>query len=68
MLIRSLWESQSDDIIVVIFGNADAETYVKEGIDPILPRWDKMNKEKHVVNCQEEWKHFIQSFYQLMGF
>ena len=40
VLIRVLWEIQTDSIIDVKFGDADAETYVKKGMDTLLPRWE----------------------------
>ena len=40
VLIRGLWEIQTDAIIDVRFRYSDAETYVKEGTDTIFPRWE----------------------------
>ena len=37
--IRGLWESRTDAIIDIIFGDSNSKTYVKKGTDTILPRW-----------------------------
>ena len=41
VLIRGPFGIHMEAIIVVIFKDADAETYKKEGMDTILPRWGK---------------------------
>ena len=39
VLIGVQWEIHTDVIIDVRFGDSDAATYVKEGINTLLPRW-----------------------------
>ena len=51
VLIRVLWEIQTDAIIGVRISKYDAETYVKEGMDKILPRWEQIKKENHRQYC-----------------
>ena len=38
---RGLWESQTEEIIDIRFGDADTETWVPEGVDKILAQWQK---------------------------
>ena len=38
VLIRGLWESHTDSIIDIRFGDDDVETYKKEGMDTLFPR------------------------------
>ena len=44
VLIRGLWEIQTDDIIDVRLKDSDADTYVKEGMDTLFPRWEQIHK------------------------
>ena len=69
MLIRGLWEIQKDAIVDVRFVDADAETYVKEGMGTILPRWEKTKKENHGRNFHEQRKNslLIISVDEMMG-
>ena len=39
VLIRDLCESHTDTIIGVRFVDSDVDTYVKEGMDMIFPKW-----------------------------
>ena len=59
VLIRGLWEIQTDDIIDVRFIDSDADTYVKEGMDTLLLRWEKIHKDKHGRHCNEQRQHFL---------
>ena len=47
VVIRGLWESQTDANIDIIFGDADADPNVKDGMDTYFPIWGKMSKYKH---------------------
>ena len=59
VLIRGLWDIQTDAIIDIRFRYSDAETYVKEVIDQIFPRWEKMNVDKNGKNCHEQRFFFL---------
>ena len=56
MLIRGLWESQTDAIVETIFVDADVESYVKEGMDIILPRWEQTKKENQIQHYNTRHK------------
>ena len=58
VLIWGLWESQTEAIINIIFGDLDKETYKKEPTDKHLDCWEKENKDKHGKHCHEQWKIF----------
>ena len=47
VFIRGLWESQTDSIIDVRFGDADADPYKYEPIENLLARREKENKDNH---------------------
>ena len=57
ILIRGLWESKTDTIVVVRVGGSDCETHKKEPMKPLLDQWEKENTDKHSGNCHEKWKH-----------
>ena len=63
VLIRGLWESHINTIVGVRFGDADADTYIKEVMDTLLPRWRKMKKDKHRRHCHEKFKHTYSNFW-----
>ena len=44
---QGLWESQTEVIIDIWFGDSDAYTWKLEGMDKILARWEKINMDKH---------------------
>ena len=70
VLIKGLWEIHTDAIIDIRFGDADGEIYVKEGMDTIFTRWEKMKKDKHGWHCQNQGKHFsllVLSVDEIMG-
>ena len=48
--------------ICVRFGDANTETYKTEEMDKLLPRWEKMKKEKKGQHCHDQWKHFSPFF------
>ena len=48
ILTRGLWESQTDAITDVKFGDSDADTYRKEPTGKLLARWKKGKKDKYV--------------------
>ena len=39
VLTRGVWGIQTDDIIDIIFGDADADTYVKAVMDTLFLMW-----------------------------
>ena len=53
VLIRVLWEIQTDAIIGVIFGDSDAETYRKEPMDKLLACLEKEKKYKNGKNLHK---------------
>ena len=58
VLIRGLWESQTDAIIDVRFGDLDADTYKHKPMDKLLARWEKRKKDKHGKHCHEQQRYF----------
>ena len=69
MLIRGLWESKTEAIIGVRFGDADTDPYKKEKMDTLLPRWENTNKDKHGWHFHKQQKHpppFVLSLYGIM--
>ena len=56
MLIRGLWEIQTDVIVETIFVDADVESYVKEGMDIIFPRWEQTKKENQIQHYNTRHK------------
>ena len=58
VLIWEWWKWQTDYIINVKLGNADADTYRFEPMDNILARWEKANKDKNGKQCYEQQKYF----------
>ena len=61
-LIRGLCESQTDAIIDVRFGDADADTYKHKPIDKLVTRREKEKKDKHGKNCHEPRRKFYLFF------
>ena len=59
VLIKGLWESQTEAIIYVRFGDTDIYTYNKEVMDTLLPRWEKMKKYKNRQQYHKQRKHFL---------
>ena len=51
MSIQGLLESQTEAIIDVRFGYADAETWNPVRMDKLLADWDKTKKDKHGQAC-----------------
>ena len=68
MLIRGLWEIQIEAIVEFRFVYDDVDVYNKEGMDTLLPRWEKMKKDKHGRNCHKQQKKypFILSVYGVL--
>ena len=58
MSIRGLWEIQTEAIIGIRFGDSDAETWNKKGMDKCLPKWGKSKKEIHGQYCHDQQKNF----------
>ena len=52
--IRGLWECHIESLIDVRFLASCAETYNKEGMDTILPRWGKPKKERNRRHCHNQ--------------
>ena len=53
ILIRGLWESQNYTIIVIIFGDSDADTYKNYPMKPLLDWQEKEKKDNHGKHCHE---------------
>ena len=49
--IWGLWESHTEAIINVRFGDADAETWRSVRVEKFLAGWEKTNKDKHDQAC-----------------
>ena len=58
LLIRGVWNRQTNAIIYVKLGDADANTYRFEPMVTLMARWEKMKKDKHGKHCHEQRKHF----------
>ena len=58
MSIQGLWDIHKEAIIKVRFGDTDAGTCKPEGMDTLLARWEKINKDKHGQHCYDQRKHF----------
>ena len=67
VLIRVLWEIQTDAIIGVIFGDSEADTYRNEPMDKLLDCWKKDKKDKHGKNFHKQQKHFLRFYSQWMA-
>ena len=58
MSIQGLWEIQTDAIVDIRFGDADAETWKTEGMDKLFPRWEVFNKDKHRKHFHNQQKKY----------
>ena len=58
VIILGLCERQTDAIIDIKLGDADAETYRYEPTHKLLYCWGEINKEKYVKNCHKQRKLF----------
>ena len=69
VLIWGLWESQTDAIIGVRFGDSDADTYRKDPMDKLLDYKDKEQKDKWVSIAMNNRKKypFILSVEGMLG-
>ena len=56
VLIRGLWDRQTDNIINAKVGNYGAYTYGLEPMVTLLAQWDKKKKYNHGKNCHEQQK------------
>ena len=66
VLIQGLWESHTDAITDVIFGDADADIYKYDPTEKLLASWEKENNNKQGKNYHEQWKIFLRFPYQWM--
>ena len=46
-----LWEILTFDIVNIIFGDADADTYKHKPLDKLLAYWEKEKKDNHGNHC-----------------
>ena len=65
--IQCIWEIQTEAIIDVRFGYADAETWNPVIMDKLLAGYDKINKDKHGQTCYDQRKRFLCLSSRLMG-
>ena len=56
LLIRGLWDIQTDNIINAKVGNSGEYTYSLEPMVTLLDRWDKNKKDNHGKNCHKKQK------------
>ena len=66
VLIRRVWERQTDAIIDVISGDSDADTYKNEPTDKILSRWEKKNEDKNGKHFNKQGNFFLHLLFLLM--
>ena len=67
VIIRGLWDRQTDAIINVKLGDSDTDTYKFEPMETLLDFWEKINKDKHGKHCHDKWKHFLYSLFLLVA-
>ena len=59
ILIQGLWESQTDAINDIRFGDSENETYKKKPMKPLLVWWDIEKKENQGKHCHEQRETFF---------
>ena len=59
MMIRGLWDLQVYAIIKVKIGDTDADKYKYEPMKSLLTRWERIKKDKHGKNWNDQRKHFL---------
>ena len=59
IIIRGLWYQQTDGIIDVKLGNADADNYRFEPIAALLSWWGKIKKNKNGKHWHNQRKYFL---------
>ena len=70
MSIRGIWESQTESIIDIRFGDAGTYAYKKEGMYTLSSMWGNMYREKHRQNFHKQQKHcslFVLSAHGVLG-
>ena len=67
MSIQGLWENQTEVIIGVKFGDAEADSWKPVRMDKLLEGWEKINKDKHGQACCNQRRIFYQFFLSVDG-
>ena len=70
VLIRGIWERQTDAIIKIRFGDPNCDSYKKEPMGSLIDQWEKGRKDKHGKHCheqQENFSMFVLSIYGMLG-
>ena len=65
--IWGLWESQTEAIIDVRFGYADADSWKPVRMDKFLSGWEKLKKEEHGQSCYDQGRYFSPFVLSLNG-
>ena len=70
VMIRGLWYIQVDAIIDVKLEDADADRYRYKPMTSLLAKWEKIKKDKHGKNCNNQQKKkspFVLSVDRILG-
>ena len=70
MSIQGVWENQTEVIIGVKFGDAEADSWKPVRMDKLLEGWEKINKDKHGQACYNQggwFSLFVLSVDGMMG-
>ena len=60
VIIRVLWDVQTEAIIDVKLGDADTDYYKYEPMTALLDWWKTIKKDMHGKHCNDQRKHFSQ--------
>ena len=66
VMIRGLWNWQTDPIIDVKLGDANTDTYRFKPMSAILARWEKIKKDKYGTHFHDQRKFCVRFFFLLM--
>ena len=69
-LIKGLWESQTDAIIDVIFGDTDADAYNNEPVKNILAHWEREKNTSTgstVTSNEDNFPYFPSQWMKCLG-
>ena len=67
VMIRLLWDRQTNAIIDIKLSNSDADSYIFEPMVALLDWWEKIKKYKHSKHCHNQQKHFSPFFFSVDG-
>ena len=68
VLIRGLYKIHNYEIIDIIFGDSDVDTYKHKPMGKLLVYWEKQNKNRHGKLLHEQHNRFIRLFFLLVAF